>query len=222
MKKLLASLLITVVLALISITTLFLLRGWNGFEIKEIGENTFLLNKSRGEVLIIKDGAITNFPKYNILLEKNLQEVQILANQLLVEIRSKVVFNRVFFKFTLKSRNFKGDFGEVTLETMLAVSNLEDNTKNVKWKNMDWFKSSFRKNPKGNNSITLKYFDVDGYLMRSKEVQLSNFDFQSVGSDGKLTALHYEGSFPISPYQSNRVDSLSFVYTINALKNLKK
>lgn len=190
MKKLLASSLI------------LLLSACNDYEVQEVGQNILLLNKSKGDVSIIDKGMVIELPKYSFSLEKHLSSNNSFEEQLQVSIKSKVTFDRVFYKMTLEGKK---------------TTNQDGSTDQ---KDFGWFKKAMKENER--NYITLKYQDKDEYPLFDRKIELEEFSYNDVNYEDVRTGLVYEGSFSIKPQVTNKVDSLTFVYQISALDKFKE
>ncbi|MBT5222305.1 MAG: hypothetical protein HOM15_05710, partial [Gammaproteobacteria bacterium] len=155
MKKLFASSLI------------LLLSACNDYEVQEVGKNTLLLNKNKGDVSIIDKGMVIELPKYSLSLEKHLSSSGSFEEQLQVSIKSKVTFDRVFYKMTLEGKK---------------TTNQDGSTNQ---KDFAWFKKAMKKY-KG-NFITLKYLDKDKYLLFDRKIELEEYSYNDVDYNGVQT-----------------------------------
>ena len=185
-----------------TIILILFLSACNDYELQKVGKHTLLLNKNKGDVSIIDKGMVVQLPKYSLSLEKRLSSDGFFEDKLQVTIKSKVTFDRVFYKMTLEGKETTDQAGIVSQE------------------DFGWFKPAMEKN-KG-NFITLKYQDKDEYPLFEKKLNLNNFSYNSTNYQGIKTGLVYEGSFSVKPHISNKANNLSYVYVMQALEQLKK
>jgi hypothetical protein len=181
---------------------ILLLSACNNYELHEVGKNTLLLNKNKGDVSIVDKGMVIELPKYSLLLEKHLSSSGIFKGKLQLSINSKVTFNRVFYKIVLEGMKTSHQDG----------SNSQ--------KDFYWFKKAMKEHDVNVNIINLNYQDKDAYLLFDKEIELKDFSYNDFDSNGVRTGLVYEGSFSINPQFTNKVNMLSYTYVISALGEL--
>jgi hypothetical protein len=135
---------------IIATTFILLLSACNDYEVQEVGKNTLLLNKSKGDVSIIDKGMIVQLPKYSLSSEHLLFSDGEFKEQLEVTIKSKVTFDRVFYHMVFEGKK------------------TSDQTGTVSQKSFDW-----------GNFIALKYEDKDGYLLFEKKLELNDFSYNA-------------------------------------------
>lgn len=178
---------------IIATTFILLLSACNDYEVQEVGKNTLLLNKSKGDVSVIDKGMIVQLPKYSLSSEQQLFSDGDFKEQLEVTIKSKVTFDRVFYHMVLEGKKTSNQTGTVSQ------------------KSFDWFKGAMKKY--NGNFIALKYEDKDGYLLFERKVELNDFSYNT------YNGLVYEGDFSVKPHISNKAKKLTFVYVMEALKH---
>lgn len=178
----------------------------NIYDIKNVSNKTYLINKETGELSLVSQSKIIELPTYKIPEEKILKVKGEFSEKLQFEASTKKIEDKVYYRLVLEgyantTKDSKGNF----------ITSRVD---------FDWVESALKMSRF--DIITLKLLDKDGFKLADRTITLNNNYSKYVDSSGDLIELHYEGSFTVNPLTWSKVSSLNYTYRMNFLSEAPK
>ncbi|MAD74120.1 MAG: hypothetical protein CML20_04860 [Rheinheimera sp.] len=190
----------------ISILSLIVLSGCqqenSSFDVKEVGNATYLINKKSGELSVVENGNVIALQEYKLPEKNKLSLSGDFDEKIHFELKTKFIFDRIYYKLILKGYSSKelNDQG-------LYIDKIED---------FNWFVNEIKNNEY--DQISIQLTDSDGFTLKEEEIYLAKNYVRFSDKEHGITGFQYEGSFFINPLILNDVTSLRYTYMINSLK----
>jgi len=195
---------------LVTILSLLVLAGCqqesNTYDIKNVGKKTYLINQMTGDLSVVEKGKVISLQTYKLPKNKKLSLYGNFNNKIQFNVATKFIIDRIYYRlnlegFTSREMNDRGTYVNKTVE-------------------FDWFIKEILNNKF--DTFTIQLSDSDGFLMGDKDVNLASGFIRTLGSDGKIQGLQYEGNFKVNPLQIAEVTALNYTYIMNSLKKAPK
>lgn len=191
----------------ISLLSLFILAGCqqeaNNFDIKNVGNSTYLINQKTGELSIVDKGQVISLQSYKLPKSNKLSLSGTFNNKLQFEVETKFIVDRIYYKLTLEG------FSERELDEQgKYIEKVED---------FEWFTKEIKNNKY--DYITIQLSDDDGFTLEEKNIKLADNYIGISGENGKVSGFHYEGDFKVNPLLLATATSLTYIYSMSSLSN---
>jgi hypothetical protein len=190
----------------ISILSLFVLAGCqyetNDYDIKNVGESTYLINQKTGDLSIVDKGKVISLKTYKLPKNNKLSLSGSFKGKLQFEVKTKFIVDRIYYKLTLK-----GFSSSEINEQGQYIEKTED---------FGWFTKEIKNNKY--DRITIQLSDVDGFTLKENVINLADDYVQFSDENGEVTGFQYEGDFSVNPLLLAGATSLNYTYRISSLK----
>ena len=174
----------------------------NNFDIKNVGNNTYLINQKSGDLSVVDNGKLINLQKYKLPKQNKHTLSGSFKDKLKFKVDTKFIVDRIYYRLTLE--------GYVSTELNEQGQYVE------KKEDFEWFANEIKNNEY--DAITIQLSDIDGFTLVEKEIFLSKNYIRFSDGEGKVSGFQYEGSFIVNPLLISEVTSLSYTYRINSLE----
>ncbi len=172
------------------------------YELAELDGEVFRLNNQTGEVAFLSKGRIMKLPTLDVSKPLNLKTSGSFYQQLQFDAKLKSSSSNVNYKLELRGyEGKKNEAGQLVSYT----------------KDFAWFNSKARSR-KLDDFIELRLEDSEGFVYKTKRIDLEDFAHHSVGYKGEVIGFVYEGDFSVDISTMANATTLHYTYSLPTAK----